>query len=47
MCDMPPSSITCAPIAAAVTGLVRATLGEILALRPVEHQVFSAPPTAC
>jgi hypothetical protein len=40
--DMPPSSVTCAPIAAAVTGLERATLGEILALMQVEHQVFSA-----
>ena len=37
MRDMPPSSITCAPIAAAVTGLVRATLSEILALMPAEH----------
>ena len=42
MRDMPPSSITCAPIAAAVTGLVRATLSEILALMPAEHAVFSA-----
>jgi hypothetical protein len=39
---MPPSSISCAPIAAAVTGLVRATLGEILALLPDERQAFSA-----
>ncbi len=34
--DMPPSPITCAPIAAAVTGLVRATL------LPGAHQAFSA-----
>jgi hypothetical protein len=42
MRDMPPSAVTCAPIAAAVTGLVRATLSEILALVPAEHAVFSA-----
>jgi hypothetical protein len=40
--DMPPSAVTCAPIAAAVTGLVRATLSEILTLVPAEHAVFSA-----
>ena len=42
MREMPPSAITCAPIAAAVTGLVRATLSEILALMPAERAVFSA-----
>jgi hypothetical protein len=44
---MPPSFISCAPIAAVVTGLVRATLGEILALLPGYHQAFSATPTVC
>ncbi len=36
MVEMPESRITCAAIAASVTGLVRAALGEILALSPGE-----------